>query len=384
MRLRGLCRISILITASLTMLLAARMAGAAAASGQNVAAAPRRWNPVNGPPAGAKYVGDALCAECHVAEAKYFFKTPMEQAGARAQDARVLQKHPKLSVRLGPYTYRIVRQDNQEIYMVSDGARSISVPLLWAFGEDMAGQTYVYRQNGSYYQSAVSFYRNTESLDVTMGVSADKAYSLKDALGSRMIHPAALRCIGCHTTGAVVGGQLHARSAVPGVHCEACHGPGGAHIAALQAGNIQQAKAAIFNPGRLSAVNLDRFCGACHRTGTTVVSKGIFGVLDVRFQPYRLGLSRCWSPTDKRISCLACHNPHQPLVTDERFYDSKCLACHQEKGAPPLANHPGPACPVATSRCVSCHMPRYQLPGGHFAFTDHDIRVVRPGAPYPG
>jgi len=32
---------------------------------------------------------------------------------------------------------------------------------------------------------------------------------------------------------------------------------------------------------------------------------------------------------------------------------------------------------VATSNCVSCHMPKYELPQTHASFTDHDIRVVR-------
>ena len=28
-------------------------------------------------------------------------------------------------------------------------------------------------------------------------------------------------------------------------------------------------------------------------------------------------------------------------------------------------------------------MPKVNLPGGHMAFTDHQIRIVRPGEPYP-
>jgi hypothetical protein len=32
---------------------------------------------------------------------------------------------------------------------------------------------------------------------------------------------------------------------------------------------------------------------------------------------------------------------------------------------------------------VSCHMPTVELPGAHFKFTDHRIRIVRPGQPYP-
>ncbi len=342
------------------------------------------WNPTLGPPAGAKYVGDAVCAECHVAEAKTFPSAPMEQAGAWARDAAILKAHPKLTFRWGPYIYRIVRQGNGSIYSVSEGKRTISVPILWAFGRGEAGQTYLFRYQGAYYQSMVSFYNDTQRLDITLGAPRRLPPSLSLALGARLTEQGARLCIACHTTGALIGGRFHPRRAVPGVHCEACHGPGGAHLAALQAGNIAQAKRAIFNPGKLSAGRLDDFCGDCHRSWMKVELMGVRGVRNVRFQPYRLELSHCWSPTDPRISCLACHNPHQPLETSEAFYDSKCLACHLVKGQLPNAQHPGRACPVSTSHCIACHMQKYQLPGGHFAFTDHDIRIVKPGAPYPG
>jgi formate-dependent nitrite reductase cytochrome c552 subunit len=38
---------------------------------------------------------------------------------------------------------------------------------------------------------------------------------------------------------------------------------------------------------------------------------------------------------------------------------------------------------VAKENCVSCHMPKVTLPNGHMTFTDHQIRVVKPGDPYP-
>jgi formate-dependent nitrite reductase cytochrome c552 subunit len=41
------------------------------------------------------------------------------------------------------------------------------------------------------------------------------------------------------------------------------------------------------------------------------------------------------------------------------------------------------ACPIAKANCVSCHMPKVELPNGLITFTDHQIRVVRPGDPYP-
>jgi hypothetical protein len=175
---------------------------------------------------------------------------------------------------------------------------------------------------------------------------------------------------------------LQAENSVPGVSCEACHGPGAKHVAALQGGNPEARL--IFNPARLSAYELDEFCGSCHRTWGQVEQSQILDIKNVRFQPYRLEKSKCWDATDPRISCLACHNPHKPLVESAGFYDSKCLACHLQKGASQSLNHPGMACLVSTQDCITCHMPRYELPGSHHEFVDHDIRIVRAGQPYPG
>ena len=350
------------------------------ANGQSMTG--QTWNPHTGPPAGAKYVGEKVCAECHVEEAKDFLKTPMARAGQFAANAEVLQTHPQLKVKMGPFRYLIVRQGDKSIYSVTDGKKTISAPILWAFGDDVGGQTYILRHDGTFYQSRISFFKELNGLAETYGAPRNLPKTLDEAFGERLNKVDAQTCIPCHTTEAIAGGVLHPESAVPGVSCEACHGPGARHVAALQKG--QPAAQLSFNPARLSAYDLDEFCGSCHRTWEQIEESHILDIRNLRFQPYRLEKSACWDAMDKRISCMACHNPHKPLVEEAGFYDSKCLACHLEKGTDKKAGHPGPACPVATHNCVTCHMPRYELPGAHFKFTDHDIRVVPAGAPYPG
>jgi hypothetical protein len=81
------------------------------------------------------------------------------------------------------------------------------------------------------------------------------------------------------------------------------------------------------------------------------------------------------------------------LQEDDSSYDSKCTACHVLYRANPAgkqrdgqASKPASAakpCPVANERCVSCHMPKVELPAAHFRFTDHRIRIVKPGEAYP-
>ncbi len=155
---------------------------------------------------------------------------------------------------------------------------------------------------------------------------------------------------------------------------------GAKHVAAMKAGRIDEGRRAILNPRKLGAVASVDFCGACHRTWADVLQTQVTGVANVRFQPYRLESSKCWGRGDVRLACYACHDPHQPLVTETASYDSKCLACHVTKVGEKVADHPGAACPVATSNCASCHMPKVEVPSMHAPFTDHRIRVVRDAA----
>jgi nitrate reductase cytochrome c-type subunit len=159
----------------------------------------------------------------------------------------------------------------------------------------------------------------------------------------------------------------------------------------MKAGQAAPARQTILNPAFLSPTSSIDFCGACHRTTMDVVLKEPEpGAYTIRFQPYRLEESRCWKATkDARLACTECHDPHAPLVRDDHFYDPKCLTCHSPgKGAPHGASGGARAatpkiCPKATANCVSCHMPRSDVPEMHSTFVDHFIRIVRPGEPVP-
>lgn len=144
--------------------------------------------------------------------------------------------------------------------------------------------------------------------------------SLEEAAGVRLDDVDTQRCFGCHTTGAGRGNRIYFDKLMPGVRCEACHGPGGDHVAAMQAGQAKEAK--IFHPGKLGGDDLTQaFCATCHRSVEDVLEMQRQGsVMSVRFQPYRLYNSKCYSG-DSRISCVAGHNPHRDARQDAAFYD---------------------------------------------------------------
>jgi len=152
----------------------------------------------------------------------------------------------------------------------------------------------------------------------------------------------------------------------------------------MKEGNLDAGLAAIVNPKDLKPVDSVDFCGACHTTWWDAKRTAATGVANVRFQPYRLESSHCWGNGDARLTCVSCHNPHQPLVREARAYDKRCLSCHaNSKQSKSTTDQPGAACPVGKEDCVTCHMPRYEVPDMHYQYTDHRIRIVKAGEPFP-
>jgi hypothetical protein len=340
----------------------------------------------------AKYTGPQACAKCHAEESAKQHLTAMGRALEPVATSEILRAHPRLTFRSGPYAHEIVRRGDQSLYTVTDGVSTISEPILYTFGQGKAGQTYIFRHDGAFYESRLSFYKDIQGLDVTIGYPRDIPPSLEVAAGRRISMDEARNCFSCHGTGAAYGNQLHLDRLLPGVTCEACHGPGADHVAAMEAKQFKDKR--IFNPGTMGADELSQeFCGSCHRSAEQVISNNLLrGLITVRFQPYRMFTSRAHDPADMRLTCTACHNPHENPSADEAFYDPKCFACHRSFASlksPAVAKteekegRTDKACPVAQRLCVSCHMPKVEFPGSHFKFTDHRIRIVKAGESFP-
>ena len=308
----------------------------------------------------------------------------MAHAATSADDSKFLNARAPLSFRIDPYRYEVTASAKDFVYAASNGTASVSALLTWAFGSGEAGQTFVYKKDETFYESRLSYYTTPQTLDFTAGHPRTAPPSLDSALGKAMDVGEARLCFGCHTTGSTTGSRFDPDRATLGVTCEACHGPGMEHVATMNLAQGDRGPTMILNPAGLAPVDSVEFCGACHRAKWDVVLSGAKGILNVRFQPYRLEGSRCFGEGDPRITCIACHDPHTPLVHDLVSYDKQCLSCHQAKGTlKPTRDHPGKACPVREKDCVTCHMPKLNVPEMHRDFTDHRIRVVRANQPFP-
>jgi hypothetical protein len=322
----------------------------------------------------------------------------MSNALNLAVQSKILQSYPRMTFRTGTYSYEIVNDGGEYLYRVTDGKETMSEPLLYAFGNAHVAQTYIFRHNGKLFESRLSYYAAIDGLDWTVGDTLQVPASLEAALGRDISGDEARNCFSCHGTGAVVNTKLQLDGLVPGVTCEACHGPAEKHSMAklLDA----EADSPIFNPKMLDPETLSQeFCGACHRgVDTVAMMPNLGGINNVRFQPYRLYNSRGHDPKDPHFACTACHDPHVDLSQQEAANDANCKACHERNPAKrdmrasqnasnsrreSGASSTGKKCPVGNDGCVSCHMPKVGLPGAHFKFTDHRIRIGRPGEPYP-
>jgi Cytochrome c554 and c-prime len=335
-----------------------------------------------------QYVPTATCESCHSKIWATQKTTPMANSAEPVSQSRILHDHAKVDFSVGRFHYEVKTGATSSRYVVTDGRQTLAYSLTWAFGVGRIGQSYLFKkEDGSYYEARVSFFEPLKALDFTPGRTLSFPKDADEAMGRKLAPAETKKCFSCHTTASIFNGLLDEKNLTPGVRCQACHGPGRKHASAMQAAQlagVAEADSSIFNPERLLPADSVDFCGACHGTFWDVKLSKTTGVSNVRSQPYRLESSKCWDRADARLTCIACHNPHLPLETEDTSYDHVCLSCHiNVLGTKTTADHPGAACPAATKDCASCHMPKVFVPEMHANFTDHRIRIARKDEAYP-
>jgi hypothetical protein len=169
-----------------------------------------------------------------------------------------------------------------------------------------------------------------------------------------------LRCFACHSTGLL---SFAPDEAIvphePGVRCEACHGPAAAHARDPKLNPLP-------DPRRLSADELNRLCGECHRMPAAAGdATDLHNPWNARHQPLLLAASACFRESKGRLSCVTCHSPHAPVERVAASYNAACEKCHRA---------PRHKAQVAGRACAECHMPQAK-PGAYLSFTNHRIAI---------
>jgi tetratricopeptide (TPR) repeat protein len=231
----------------------------------------------------------------------------------------------------------------------------------WAFGAGEKAATWVTQTSDeTIAEHGLSYYAATKSLAATPGHQdgKDVVYRTFDPVGT------ALRCFRCHSTGPVMlKAAYKVEPSEPGVRCEACHGPGSSHVKSAGApGTIQ-------NPKRLTPAELNVLCGACHRQASDLDDDTDWSnAWNVRHQPAYLHRAACFRNSKDALSCITCHDPHEPLKKTAASYDARCAGCHKNvlhKTA------------IASRSCISCHMPQVST-SASLHFTNHWIGIYDP------
>jgi predicted CXXCH cytochrome family protein len=221
-------------------------------------------------------------------------------------------------------------------------------------------------------------------------------------------------CAECHTTGLRKGydeqkDAYNTTWVALGVGCQACHGPGQAHVTWAQTVKDRRA-AGNSDPGlvldlrRANARGQVDACGACHsrRSPLDVVPRPDRAFLD-EYAPqtltaglyhadgqqlgevYEWGSFRQSQMYQRGVRCTDCHSPHSGKL--KASGNALCTRCHREQPDPQFPTLQARAYDAPThhfhksgspgARCVGCHMAArtYMMVDPR---RDHSLRIPRP------
>jgi hypothetical protein len=327
------------------------------------------------------YVGDKVCQQCHAAIYESYRKTAMARASGPAPGNLIPGELTHASSHVH---YRLLEESGHAwLSFDREGTDAIHGrrELLYFIGSGGRGRTYIFAEDGFFFESPINWYGQKRLWDMTPGYQHAQHLPLN--------LPLAASCLDCHTSSPqvpLVGTQNKYVMPVisqEGVGCERCHGPGGNH-----ANNHGE----IVNPDKLSPARRDAVCMQCHLEGKVAVQQPDRKLNEFRpgedLQSYvhyfvvsgderdlraasqfeALWQSKCKRKSGDSLSCTTCHDPHYSPPASEKaaYYRQKCLTCHNIAFA---AKHH-----KANPDCISCHMPPVQSADvAHTQATDHRI-----------
>jgi tetratricopeptide (TPR) repeat protein len=209
-------------------------------------------------------------------------------------------------------------------------------------------------------------------------------------------------CFNCHVSQLRTNYDLAADAyrttwAEPGIGCESCHGPAGAHVRAMEAGEKGRTsrEIKIIRTKEFAPPQMNDMCATCHAklapmSTSFVPGEKFFDHFDLLclehpdFYPDGRDLGEnytftSWlmSPcaTAGKLDCNHCHTPSGRMRFEGPKSNRQCLPCHAEQVEKP-AEHSRHEAGTKGSECVACHMPMTR-----FAAMNRSDHSMRPPAP---
>ena len=296
------------------------------------------------------YVGDAVCAACHLDEAESFRRHPMGRSLTPIATVAAGQRYDQMAH--NPFTalgssfavesqgdhvfHKEVRRDRRGQALAETQAE-----IAYAIGSGTHARSYLINRDGYLFQSPITWFSQKARWDLSP--SFDKRADRFE----RVVRP---ECLFCHCNHAEPVADTVNRYQKPvfqgeAIGCERCHGPGQLHVERRERGEAggKRPDDTIVNPGRLAPGLREAVCQQCHLEGESRVLRRGRQTFD-----YRPGLplqlfwsvfvrppdqaeskvvssveqmyaSRCFRESGGRLGCISCHDPHRLPAAEQRI-----------------------------------------------------------------
>jgi tetratricopeptide (TPR) repeat protein len=374
-------------------------------------------------PAAARFVGSERCASCHRSEYEAWRGSQHAQAMQHASANTVLGDFADAKFSYAGVQSTFFKRDGK-FYVRTDGpdGKLSDFEVRYTFGVAPLQQYLVELPGGRLQGLSVAWDSRPKSAGGQrwFHLYPDERVDFRDELHwTKRLQNWNFMCADCHSTDVRKGydaasGTFDTRYAEMTVGCEACHGPGSAHLAWAQDRSASDPRkglavllderrgvtwaidAATGNAARSRERRSDReieVCAQCHarraqiaegyRAGApfldhylpATISPGLYHADgQQRDEVYIWGSFLQSLMHRKGVTCSDCHDPHTQKLRAEG--NAVCGGCHAPAKYDAVQHHGHPA-GTAGAQCVSCHMPQttYMVVDPR---RDHSMRVPRP------
>ena len=325
------------------------------------------------------YAGSTTCLKCHKDIYNDFLHTAHFQTTGQVNDQNISG-----SFKPGTNTFYfskdskvVMEKRDSGFYQVAyqNGKVINSQRFDIKFG-GVKAESYLYWKGDQLYQLPISYFKALHGWTNSPGYNSTFA---------DFTRPISVGCLQCHASYIRSAGQqsedvrtsIDKSSAILGIDCERCHGPGAGHVDYQTNHPNDKSAQYIIKYASLTRTQKINMCAICHSgsSGETLRSSFLFkpndnltdykledifqvtdaSRLDVHGNQSRLlTSSQCY--INSNMDCATCHNLHQNQRDQLAAFSQKCMNCHT------AAKHN--FCPEASklgsaikNNCIDCHMP---------------------------
>ena len=351
------------------------------------------------------YVGNKECVYCHREISQSFLRTGMGRSfyrpGAQpdiedyTDNNHVYDRQNNLHYEMiaaADGYYQVEYRENDQAVRTHELRRKVD----YVVGSGNNNRTYLASENGYINEMPVTWYSEKAIWDLSPGYNRSNM---------RFNRPVVAECMHCHNSYNAFeefSVNRYTGTITEGISCERCHGPGQLHVdkhmASADELNRTDVDRTIVNPAHLSAELQMDVCLQCHLQGeisvfktgksssdfrpgmslkdvkTVFIEDGLpKGDFRIASHGGRISLSTCFTASNGSMTCITCHNPHEPVQERSRtYFNDRCMDCHATESLTVLqkvTDHSN------KGDCVHCHMKQGATSDIlHVNFTDHWIR----------